>query len=225
MNGGSGNDRIDGGAGHDTAVFTGNFEDYNFAQLDDGSILVSGVDGNDILNNVESLRFEDGRQSANSLFDSAPTVADTDGGAATDTLLGGTGSDTLIGSEGIDVIRGLQGSDRLVGGADSDRLSGGGGSDRLEGGLDNDFLRGDAGNDRLFGGAGDDILIGGANNDAISGGSGNDLAQFSGDRGEYSIAMTDDGRLQITGPDGVDLLTSVERVSFNGEVFNASDLV
>ena len=123
------------------------------------------------------------------------------------------------------MIRGLQGSDRLVGGADSDRLSGGGGSDRLEGGLDNDFLRGDAGNDRLFGGAGDDILIGGANNDAISGGSGNDLAQFSGDRGEYSIAMTDDGRLQITGPDGVDLLTNVERVSFNGEVFNASDLV
>ena len=66
--GGSGNDSftvnslgnvLDGGAGTDTVVFSGRRAQYRVQQLDAGRTIVSGADGNDLLTNIEYLRFSD----------------------------------------------------------------------------------------------------------------------------------------------------------------------
>ncbi|MBI1244431.1 MAG: hypothetical protein GC202_05450 [Alphaproteobacteria bacterium] len=64
-----GNDTIDGGGGWDVAYYGGNFEEYDFAVLPDGSFQISqrngGADGTDSLISVESVSF------ANNYFDVA----------------------------------------------------------------------------------------------------------------------------------------------------------
>ncbi|GAB2174763.1 VCBS domain-containing protein [Dongia sp. agr-C8] len=62
ITGGKGFDAIDGGADHDTAVFSGNFADYDIS-TSAGSIVVAdsvaGRDDTDTLTNVEGLKFAD----------------------------------------------------------------------------------------------------------------------------------------------------------------------
>ena len=61
LRGGSGDDILDGGKGIDTAEFTGNLSDYEIKELVDGRLevtdLVSGRDGQDLLENIENLKF------------------------------------------------------------------------------------------------------------------------------------------------------------------------
>ena len=76
-----------------------------------------------------------------------------------------------------------------------------------------DILTGGVGRDALNGGADDDLLNGGAENDAIDGGAGADTAVFSGNRAAYTIS-TSSGVTTVTGPDGADSLTNVERLQF-----------
>jgi hypothetical protein len=63
--GGGGNDSINGGSGIDTAVFTGNYADYNFISKPTGNHkitvidTVAGRDGTDDLKSVEWLKFND----------------------------------------------------------------------------------------------------------------------------------------------------------------------
>ena len=65
LSGGAGNDVISGGSGFDTAVFSGNLRDYNFATTIDGDLSVvhargTRLDGSDIVrSDVEVLRFAD----------------------------------------------------------------------------------------------------------------------------------------------------------------------
>lgn len=54
--GGAGNDKLSGGEGIDTAIFSGNYADYDVAT--DGS-RVTGADGNDKLSDFEFLAFDD----------------------------------------------------------------------------------------------------------------------------------------------------------------------
>jgi len=56
----SANDTINGGAGADTAVFSGPRSAYSVGLRFDGAVLVSGPDGSDVLTNVEALRFSNG---------------------------------------------------------------------------------------------------------------------------------------------------------------------
>lgn len=58
LKGYAGNDRIDGGAGIDTAVFTGFASQYQI-QKSGTALLTSGVDGVDTLLNIERLQFDD----------------------------------------------------------------------------------------------------------------------------------------------------------------------
>src|SRR3954467_6927512 len=66
ITGGKGNDNIDGGNGIDTAVYSGNYADYDISFKDTGNnkITVSDTtanrDGTDQLKNVEILKFADG---------------------------------------------------------------------------------------------------------------------------------------------------------------------
>ncbi|MGA1856318.1 matrixin family metalloprotease [Azospirillum sp. 11R-A] len=108
--GGSGNDSftvndlgniIDGGAGTDTVVFSGRRAQYRVQLLDAGRYIVSGADGNDLLTNIDYLRFADGSTALASMvsgtFDALRYVASnsdliaalgTNAAAATQHLIG-----------------------------------------------------------------------------------------------------------------------------------------
>ena len=151
--------------------------------------------------------------------------------ASPDDFIGTPGNDVIVGDNGQDTLSGLGGDDRLLGGngrdtldggEGNDALNGGAGNDTLDGGEGNDTLTGADGNDTLNGGNGNDTLNGGNRNDVLNGGDGVDEAVFSGNRTDYSIIQIGDGPnavTSITGPDGVDTLTSVERLRFADGVF------
>jgi hypothetical protein len=86
--------------------------------------------------------------------------------------------------------------------------------DFLVGARGDDHVSGRGGADVLFGMAGDDALSGGPGNDAIDGGTGFDTAVFSGLRSAYTITHIGNS-LQISGPDGLDTLTNIERLAFD----------
>ncbi|MBB4082851.1 beta strand repeat-containing protein [Brevundimonas lenta] len=128
-----------------------------------------------------------------------------------DLISGGDGNDTITAGNGADVVTGDAGDDIIFGEWDADTLDGGAGNDKIDGGSMNDIITGGDGNDRLTGGSGADALDGGA---------GTDTAVFSGVRADYAFAFLPGGELQITGPDGVDVLTNVERLQFSDGLFD-----
>jgi Ca2+-binding RTX toxin-like protein len=69
--------------------------------------------------------------------------------------------------------------------------------------------------DSLTGSAGNDTFVGAAGNDNLNGAGGIDTAQFSGLSNAYTI--TRNGiTTTVSGPDGTDTLTSIERLQFAG---------
>ncbi|MDX9873240.1 MAG: tandem-95 repeat protein, partial [Clostridia bacterium] len=66
--GGSGDDTLRGGSGDDTVVFGGSYADYTITR-GDGGIVVSGPDGTDVLEDIETLTFGDGSVSAATLWE------------------------------------------------------------------------------------------------------------------------------------------------------------
>ncbi|WP_302172817.1 peroxidase family protein [uncultured Hydrogenophaga sp.] len=158
---------LDGDAnntGVDTAVFRGNFAEYDIDWNEDGSATVTHArpnvdlrfdDGADRVFNMEFLKFADRTISTK--------AAD---------INGTTGNDVLIGDGRADRIFGLGGADSLQGMGGNDYLDGGAGADILEGGLGNDTLIGGAGNDTYVGvDAGDTII------EAATANSGTDTVQ------------------------------------------------
>jgi hypothetical protein len=77
-----------------------------------------------------------------------------------------------------------------------------------------DSIKGRNGNDFLEGFGGNDTLNGAGGNDTIDGGAGVDTAVFSGLRSAYTITHIGNS-LQVSGPDGFDTLTNVERLAFD----------
>ena len=133
---------------------------------------------------------------------------------------GSGGADTLIGSDGDDLLIGdavfiFVGGTASVSGGD-DRLFGGEGNDRLFGdSMGSDSGRG--GNDRLFGDAGNDELHGGGGFDIMDGGEGVDSVVFNGNRADFGVGGSPDGREFLVGEIATgetDLLTNVEFLVF-----------
>jgi len=97
--------------------------------------------------------------------------------------------------------------DDIANGADASNVLGG-----------SDTMSGLAGNDILNGRAGNDVITGGAGNDTINGGANNDTAVYAGASSNFTlnsngttITVTDN-----TAAEGVDAVTAVETLSFNG---------
>ena len=68
-------------------------------------------------------------------------------------------------------------------------------------------------------------MIGGNGNDLISGGNGNDIAVFAGAMNDFSIRVLENGSLQLTGANGVDILQAdVERVQFSDRTVGFAEL-
>ncbi|WP_194792938.1 cadherin domain-containing protein [Caenimonas koreensis] len=84
-------------------------------------------------------------------------------------------------------------------------LVGDAGPNNMVGSTYDDTFVGNGGNDRMNGRAG---------NDTIDGSAGIDTAIFAGNKAAYNVVVTSPGQMTVTGPDGTDGLTSVERLQF-----------
>ncbi|WP_321277169.1 Ig-like domain-containing protein [Thiomicrorhabdus indica] len=77
-----------------------------------------------------------------------------------------------------------------------------------------------AGNDDITGGTGNDTIIGGAGNDSIDGGNGTDTAVYSGAIDSYQFSYDfNSSELTISGAEGIDTLTNIEKLTFNGMTY------
>jgi cysteinyl-tRNA synthetase len=202
---GPGNDVLTGGAGFDTAVFTGTANitvDLNLTTPQ-----VTGK-GTDTLRFIESVISGSGNDKLTG--DAAGNRLE--GGAGNDTLYGGAGNDTLIGGTGNDVLNGGAGNDTALypsssalqvtlalmsvqttgQGQDSlraiENLKSGSGNDRLTGNAVANVLDGGSGNDTLAGEAGNDTLIAGPGKDFLTGGIGADKFEFAVGDGSNTIS-------------------------------------
>lgn len=90
-------------------------------------------------------------------------------------------------------------------------------SDRILGSAGADLMDGGYGDDTLSGGNGADILAGGAGDDMLYGGSGTDRVLFSASQSQYQFTRTDGGMIRVSGPEGTDLLNSIETVAFGDD--------
>jgi hypothetical protein len=79
-------------------------------------------------------------------------------------------------------------------------------------GVDSIYLGAHAGT--ALGGGGSDVLVGSPGNDILNGGPGLDIAMFSGPRSAYTLTHSGIGLL-ISGPDGVDTVTHIEKLGFS----------
>ncbi len=95
-----------------------------------------------------------------------------------------------------------------------DTLILGSGNDIAIANNDGDTIKGGLGADTLTGGTGNDTLNGGAGNDTLNGGAGVDTAVFSGSRSAYTVTRSG-LTTTVTGPDGTDVLTSIEFLKFD----------
>jgi serralysin len=248
--GDGGADTLDGGPGNDTAVFAGPHADYAISVVG-GIATVIGDGSTDTLIGVEKLAFADGTidvpgagaatvtgTASNDVLTGTPGSDVLQGLGGDDVLQGGPGDDTLDGGAGTDnafyasapsgvtVSLALQGQAQDTHGAGNDTLIG---IENLYGSAFGDTLTGDdgansilgnGGADVLNGAGGDDYLMGGPGNDTIDGGSGVDTAAFSGARAGYSIANVG-GVITVTGPDGTDTLTNIEKLAFSDQTIDA----
>ncbi|MEL6977215.1 MAG: cadherin domain-containing protein [Pseudomonadota bacterium] len=98
-------------------------------------------------------------------------------------------------------------------------ITGGAGADAIVGADAGATLFGLGGDDALTGGAGDDALTGAAGDDTLSGGGGDDVARYAGASSDFRVEDLGGGAFRITdltGAEGVDTLTNIEFLSFNG---------
>jgi len=197
LEGGAGNDRLDGRGGTDTASYVAATTAVTASLAITAAQATRGA-GSDTLTGIENLTgsvFADrlsGNAGANALNGGAGDDV-LDGGAGNDRLDGGAGNDTAsYAATATGVLISLNvtiaqnsvgaGSDALVGienvtgSAFDDRLFGNDGANILIGGDGGDQLIGGAGSDRLFGGASHDVLQDDddASDDLFDGGGGSD---------------------------------------------------
>src|SRR5262249_34548228 len=88
-----------------------------------------------------------------------------------------------------------------------------------------DELFGSPLDDLLSGQDGADRLVGRGGNDILDGGPGFDTAEFSGPRSAYSITVLPGGAFRISGPDGTDTLTNIERFVFDDQAVLATQFL
>ena len=107
-----GDNNFEGGAGVDTAIFSGAYGAYVVDRHDATTTTVTGPDGTDFFSNVEIFKFTDEQ------------VVNSDDG---ETLTARAGGDILVGNMSADHLNGGAGNDVLIGNPGNDVINGGGG--------------------------------------------------------------------------------------------------
>jgi Ca2+-binding RTX toxin-like protein len=182
LNGGDGNDSMTAGTGRD--VFDGG------AGVDAVSYSTRTAALNVTLDNVAN----DGQTTIISLPPPSLPIVIFENDNVRDTVenvIGGSGNDVIVGPalNVNNVFTGNGGNDRLQGNGGNDTLNGGAGDDTLIGNAGDDVLSGSTGNDKLLGGNGNDILFGGDNHDVLDGGLGAD--SLRGENGDDVLLSAD----------------------------------
>jgi len=245
INGGAGDDHIRGGAGADVlrgglGIDTVHYDDaasgvvvrLNLNRADE-----DGFGASDVLAGFENVV---GSAHADTLIGSSEANV-LNGGAGRDLLIGLDGNDILIGGDGAaNEMYGGRGDDIYVVTANDTIIElAGEGIDTVQTtrnqftlsanvenlvftGVGNFAGTGNAQDNVITGGDGRDTLIGGAGNDTLNGGLGHDTARMSGLASEYLIEDLGGGQFRITdsvgGRDGIDILNSIEQVSFSDRI-------
>ena len=194
INGGRGNDIIRGGEGSDRLVGSSGL-DQLFGDGGDDFFFSKNPDGQDAL--------LDGGTG----FDFA--WIERTGNTTGYTLDVSNPATVAVDSDGMQVVR-----------IETFLIEGGSAGDTISTGAGDDTLLGNGGDDVLNGGDGSDELMGGADNDTLDGGSDVDYALYTGSQSDYLITDNGDGThtiddLRSGSPDGTDLLTNIEFVTFN----------
>ncbi len=132
-----GEDRVWGGfEGEDTAIFSGNFDDYVVTENQTGAITVvdtrvSGNEGVQVVRSIESYQFADQVVTHENIFTGALTVA-----KSVTREITGSAADDEISAAHTDGLFDAYTNDQLVGGSGDDKLNGGPGDDVLYGDTD-----------------------------------------------------------------------------------------
>jgi hypothetical protein len=85
-------------------------------------------------------------------------------------------------------------------------------------------IKGTAGDDDYIGTAFDDTMRGGGGDDRLDGGAGDDTAIFLQSHDQYSVEALGGGKFTVSGPDGVDTLSSFEHLRFLDVTLDAASL-
>jgi Ca2+-binding RTX toxin-like protein len=188
--------------------------------LDGGDELVGG-NGNDVLDGGlgdDTMSGDDGDDTyvVDSLWDVI-----TESGAGFDTVR--TSLNWTLGAN-IEALE-LTGDADLTGTGDEH-------DNALTGNAGANLLRGEVGADTIAGGAGADTLVGGAGDDVLDGGEGGDVAVYAArwadvvvTSSETGLVVTDRRVAGTSGHEGVDQLSGIEVLSFNGVVGTALQAV
>jgi Ca2+-binding RTX toxin-like protein len=231
-----GADSIDGGDGQDVA-------DYGSPRMSDSAGVIVDLGGT-------AVRSASVLEATPSALPSGYTGWARDNWGGIDVL---KSIERIGGSDWDDVLIGSDGDNRLAGGAGADTIDGAGGFDWAEynsaeagvtaslaqGQATNDGfgfidtlinienLRGSIYNDSLTGNAAANQFRGEAGNDTIIGGDGIDVATYVGARADYNAVFAN-GVLTLTdavsGRDGVDSVSEVERFDFAGVFYVLNSL-
>ncbi|MFN9478704.1 MAG: calcium-binding protein [Betaproteobacteria bacterium] len=182
LDGGAGNDTLDGGPNSDIALFTNATTGLTLTVTSGTPQTVAdGQGGTDVLISIEGF----------------------EGSAFADTLIGDAGNNSLLGASGNDLLAGGAGADHLDGGVGVDAIDlsgatigavrtlngvnevffndGQGSTDvvrnveNISGSAAGDTLNGDGNANNLFGASGDDSFGNSAGNDILDGGAGLDF--------------------------------------------------
>ncbi len=222
--GGSGNDILEGGGGNDTAVYGGEFVNYQITN--DGSRIIvkdireSAADGTDTLSGIEYLTFANGTIKVPS--GAAIQVAELEGVLS---LIGATESDITVKlKNGSNLLSITQSGFPITFPASLNSLNSIDARNLVASELKvfgNEAVNAIYGSglvDWIYGLGGDDLLVGGGGDDVIDGGSGNNTAAFSGNYADY-IIINRNGVVSIEDArdisvDGFDLLTNVQTLKF-----------
>jgi Ca2+-binding RTX toxin-like protein len=253
MNGPSGNDAVEPGAGDDTAAGNGG-EDTLTTGLGNDSLdggaendRLTGGPGNDVLSGGGA----DDTLSGGPSELTSPNDDDViRGGVGTDTITGDVGHDVLFGDDSPDgVITGdptlvFSGNkadwaswcdddgqtDLMTGNDGDDILIGNGGDDQIIGNAGDDKAKGCEGADLIAGDADEDELHGDAGTDTINGGPQNDVIRggtendvIHGDEGN-DIVFGDEHADFVHGDDGLDILVG-DTGSVNNPSFGVANVL
>jgi Ca2+-binding RTX toxin-like protein len=171
LDGGDGNDILDGRASEYLNEIDGGAGDDTIYAMGQSSPVANGGDGNDVIYSAGQAHGGGGNDTIFA-YDYYGNVATGDAGD--DTIYGGDGSDSFQGNDG------------------NDTLHGGGGADVLDGGAGVDIIAGDLGNDTLTGGADNDIFQFGQDDgkDTITDYASGDVVQVNGYDHAQSITQS-----------------------------------
>ncbi|MGV3634752.1 MAG: beta strand repeat-containing protein, partial [Pseudorhodoplanes sp.] len=200
-------ENLTGGNGND--ILRGDFQQ-NVIDGGAGDDLIEGRDGADTLVGGSNGAAGDTVTYQNSaagvtvdLSIQNGATAQTSAGDADGDVL--SGFEHLTGSNLDDTLTGDGNANKIAGGDGDDTIDGGDGADTLDGGIGNDAILGGGGADKITGGVGDDVLNGGAGIDTLDGGTGFDIASFAGAGAGVVATLGVNGKqTTVTAPAGSD---------------------